>query len=380
MTAEPSSRVEQPVPLVDLSRLDEDILAAAESTFSRLARSGAFTFGEELEAFESEFAGYCGSRDCVGVSDGTNALRIALEALGVGANDEVITVPNTFIATVEAIASTGARPVLVDVDPETRCMDPGRLAEAIGPRTAAVIPVHLYGRPAPMVEILEVCGDIPIVEDAAQAHGARIGESRAGSLGVAGCFSFYPTKNLGAMGDAGAVVCEDAALAAKMRSLRHHGADLGSANRHLRLGSTARLDNVQAAILRLKLGRLDSWNDERRAAAERYRRLLRGLPVILPRPDPQDGRQVFHLFVIEVDERDGVLAELRERGIGTAVHYPTPVHLQPGWRWLGYEPGDFPASEALAHRALSLPIFPGITPEEIERVADVITSAVTVRG
>ncbi len=380
MTALPPSRVEHPVPLVDLSRLDEDILAAAESRFSRLARSGAFTFGEELEAFETEFADYCGSGDCVGVSDGTNALRIALEALGVGANDEVITVPSTFIATVEAIASVGARPVLVDVDPETRCMDPGRLAEAIGPRTAAVVPVHLYGRPAPMDEILEVCGDIPAVEDAAQAHGAAIGESRAGSFGVAGCFSFYPTKNLGAMGDGGAVVCDDPALAATMRSLRHHGADLSAANRHVRPGSTARLDNLQAAILRLKLRRLDSWNDDRRAAAERYRSLLRGLPVVLPRRDPLEGREVFHLFVIEVDERDRVLAELRQRGVGAAVHYPTPVHLQPGWRWLDYHGGDFPAAEALARRTLSLPIFPGITPEETERVADAIASAVTVRG
>ena len=377
MTASPPSRLGRAVPLVDLSRIEQDLLSAAESVFGRLARSGAFTFGEELDAFEEEYAAYCGRHHCVGVSDGTNALRIALEALGVRAGDEVITVPNTFIATVEAIVSAGARPVLVDVDPETRCMDPARLADAVGPMTAAVVPVHLYGRPAPMNEILDACGRIPVVEDAAQAHGAAIGDRRAGSFGIAGCFSFYPTKNLGAMGDAGAVVCDDPALATTMRSLRHHGADLSDANRHLRRGSTARLDNLQAAILRLKLRRLDGWNDERRAAAERYRDLLRDQPVTLPSADPPDGRQVFHLFVIEVEERDRVLAELRARGVGAAVHYPTPVHLQPGWAWLDYKPGDFPVSEALARRGLSLPIFPSIIREEIEQVAEAIAGAVS---
>lgn len=368
MRAPPSGQA-KPVPLVDLSRLDEEVLTAAESVFGRLARSGAFTFGEELEAFEAEFADYCGSRECVGLSDGTNALRIALEALGVGPGDEVITVPHTFIATVEAIASAGASPVLVDVDPETRCMDLGQLAAAIGQQTAAVMPVHLYGRPAPMEEILRICGDVPVVEDAAQAHGAMIGERRAGSFGVAGCFSFYPTKNLGAMGDGGAVVCDDAALAATMRSLRHHGSDHRAANRHLRPGSTARLDNLQAAILRLKLGRLDSWNEERRALAERYREALDGLPLKLPPRDPNGWHQVYHLFVIELDQRDQVLADLRKHGVGAAVHYPTPVHLQPGWRHLGYGAGDFPSAERLADRVVSLPVFPGMRDEEVLHVA-----------
>lgn len=364
------SEVEQGVPLVDLTRVDEDVLSGAEALFGQLARSGAFTFGAELEAFEREFADYCGCRECIGVSDGTNALRIALEALGAGRGKEVITVPHTFIATVEAIAMTGARPVLVDIHPDTRCMDPDRLAEAVGPQTAAVVPVHLYGRPAPMDQILEAAGEVPVLEDAAQAHGATIGNRRSGSFGAAAAFSFYPTKNLGAMGDGGAVVCEDTQLAATIRSLRHHGSDLNDPNHHVRVGSTARLDSLQAAILRLKLRRLDAWNMERRTAANLYREALTGFHIVLPAPDPPSTEQVYHLFVIELDGRDRVLAALRERGIGAAVHYPTPVHLQPGWRHLGYRAGDFPAAEAAARRVLSLPIFPGIEVEEIARVAD----------
>ena len=375
MTASPTRALERRVPLVDLSRVDEEVLSAAEAAFGRLARSGAFTFGEELEAFEDEFSNYCGSRECVGISDGTNALRIALEALGVEPGDDVITVPHTFVGTVEAIAMVGARPVLVDVDAETRCMDTRQLAEALGPRTAAVMPVHLYGRPAPMEEILDICGQVPVVEDAAQAHGARIGDRRVGALGAAGCFSFYPTKNLGAMGDGGAVVCDDAGLAATMRSLRHHGSDSGDANRHLRPGSTGRLDNLQAAILRLKLRRLDGWNEERRRVAERYREALTGLPLVLPATDPPGSSQVYHLFVIELDARDRLMAAMREHGVGGAIHYPTPVHLQPGWRHLGYGPGDFPSAERLAGRILSLPMFPGMTEHEISHVAGVVGRA-----
>ncbi len=375
MTAARPSVAERAVPLVDLSRVDEDLLSAAESLFSRVARSGRFTFGEELEAFETEFAQYCGSRHCVGVSDGTNALRLALEALGVGPGDEVITVPHTFIGTLEAIAMAGARPVLVDVDPETRCMDPEGLTRALGPTTAAVIPVHLYGRPAPMAELLDICGDVPIVEDAAQAHGARIGDERAGAFGAAGCFSFYPTKNLGAMGDGGAVVCDDEALAATLRSLRHHGSDRDDANRHVRLGSTARLDTLQAGILRLKLGRLEGWNAERRELAERYRTALEGLPLTLPAPDSPGSSQVYHLFVIELDRREAVMAALRERGVGAGIHYPVPAHLQPGWQHLGYAHGDFPVAERLSRQILSLPLFPGMTNEEVTYVAGVLGAA-----
>jgi dTDP-4-amino-4,6-dideoxygalactose transaminase len=360
------------LPLVDLTRIEDRLVSGAKEAFDRIVRAGSFTLGSELEAFEQDFAAYCGREHCIGLSNGTDALRLTLLALGAGPGKEIITVPHTFIGTIEAISMTGARPILVDIDPVTRCLAPEELAESVSPHTAAVIPVHLYGRPAPVEEIVSVCGDIPVVEDAAQAHGAVVAHRRAGSLGAAGCFSFYPTKNLGAMGDAGAVICDDPTLALTVRSLRHHGADASDASRHLHLGSTARLDNLQAAILRLKLEYLDGWNEERRGAAARYREALADLPVTLPPPDPPEGRQVFHLFVIELDDRDRVLAALHERGIGAAVHYPTPVHLQPACRHLRYPAGSFPNAEAAADRVLSLPMFPGITEGEIERVADTL--------
>ena len=361
-----------PVPLVDLSRLEEAILAEARAAFERLSRSGAFTFGKDLEAFEVEFAEYCGAAHCVGVGDGTDAIRLALVALGVGPGCEVITVPHTFVATVEAIAATGADPVFIDIDPQTRCMDPACLAAAITPRTAAIVPVHLYGRPAPMGEILAAAGDIPVLEDAAQAHGAELNGRRAGGIGAAAAFSFYPTKNLGAMGDGGAVVTDDPELAAAVRSLRHHGADPEDANLHLRRGSTARLDNLQAALLRLKLPYLDSWNNSRRAAAARYRAALADLPVGLPPGDPEGGRHVYHLFAVEVDDRDEVLAGMRNAGIGAAAHYPTPVHRQPAWRALDYPEGSLPHAEEAASRCLTLPIFPQIADSEVDRVVEVL--------
>jgi dTDP-4-amino-4,6-dideoxygalactose transaminase len=368
-----SLTAENAVPLVDLSRLDASIIEEAQEVFERLLRSGEFTFGEDLEAFESEFAEYCGVTHCVGVSDGTDALRLALSSMGAGPGREVVTVSHTFVATVEAITATGADVVFVDIDPATRCMDPTQLEMAITTRTAVVLPVHFYGRPAPMGDILAAAGEIPVLEDAAQAHGAELDGRRTGGLGTAAGFSFYPTKNLGAMGDGGAVVTEDPELAATVRSLRHHGADATDANRHLRPGSTARLDNLQAALLRLKLPHLDSWNDARRKAAERYRGALADLPVLLPPGDPDGGRHVYHLFVLEIDDRDRVLAELRAAGIVASVHYPTPVHLQPGWRRLGYSEGSLPHTEAAAARCLTLPIFPGIADSEIDRVVEVLT-------
>ncbi len=361
------------VPLFDLgrqwTRLRDDALAA----FERVASTGVFNLGADLEAFEAEWAAFCGTRHAVGVSSGTAAIELALRALGVGPGDEVITVAHTFVATVEAIAATGARPVLVDIDPATRCIDPAAVRMAIGPRTAAVVPVHLYGRLAPMGELLSL--GVPIVEDAAQAHGATVDGRRAGSMGIAGCFSFYPTKNLGAMGDGGAVVSDDEHVAAAVRSLRHHGSAPDDANRHERCGGTERLDNLQAAMLRLKLRRLDSDNDHRRRIAARYRELLFGLPVELPPDDPPSGRGVYHLFVVELDARDNVRAELHAAGVLASVHYPTPVHLQPAWRWLETGPGDLPATERAAARVLSLPVFPGMRDDEVERVAGALQRA-----
>lgn len=367
------------LPLFDLGRQWPRLRDEALETLERLAGSGSFSLGEELRAFESEYAEFCGTTHCVGVANGTAAIELALRALGVGPGTEVITVSHTFVATVEAIAATGARPVLVDVDAATRCMDPSALSSALTPRTAAVIPVHLYGRPAPLEAISAVCrsAQVPIVEDAAQAHGAMLNGSRVGRRGAAGCFSFYPTKNLGAMGDGGAVVTDDDGVAAIVRSLRHHGSSPGDPNRHERVGRTERLDTLQAAILRLKLRLLDADNDHRRWAAEQYRGLLAGLPLELPPEDPPDADPVHHLFVIELDDRDRMRETLLQRGVLTGVHYPTPVHLQPAWRHLGYGAGDLPVTERLAARVLSLPIFPGIAEQEITRVAEAVAHGST---
>jgi dTDP-4-amino-4,6-dideoxygalactose transaminase len=309
------------------------------------------------------------------VSDGTEALRLALVALGAAPGREVVTVPSTFIATVEAIAATGARPVLVDIDPRTRCMDPNRLEAAVGPNTAAVVPVHLYGRPAPMDEIREACGGVPLLEDAAQAHGASLGGRRTGTLGGTAAFSFYPTKNLGALGDAGAVVTDDGELAARVRSMRHHGCAEEDANDHVRAGATSRLDNLQAALLSVKLPHLDRWNAQRRAAAALYREALADTPIELPPEDDDASEQVYHLFAVEMDDRDRVRAELQDAGVGAGIHYPRPAHLNPAWRELA-EPGELPAAERLAERTLSLPMFPGIEEREVDEVATRLRGAV----
>lgn len=373
MTSRPAA-TELRLPLVDLGRAFEPLRSAAVATFDRLSGAGAFVLGEDLDAFEREFADYCRTDHCVGVSDGTEALRLGLLALGVGPGDEVVTVPHTFVGTVEAIAATGASIRFVDVDPRTKCMSLPQVSDAIGRDTAAIVPVHLYGRVADIEGIVGVADltGVQVLEDAAQAHGAMLGGARAGSWGAAGAFSFYPTKNLGALGDGGALVCHDPRTADAVRSLRHHGSAPDSPNRHVRKGATSRLDNLQAAFLRLKLPHLDRWNAERREAARRYRDALAGLAVDLPDTPPSEESHVYHLFVVEVEDRDAVLARLRARGIGAAVHYPTPVHLQPAWRNLGYGPEDFPAAERAAEHTLSLPIFPGITDAEIERVAEAL--------
>jgi dTDP-4-amino-4,6-dideoxygalactose transaminase len=366
-----------PLPLFDLARRWPAERADVLATVERIAAAGAFSLGPDLAAFEAEFAAFCEVAHCVGVANGTVALELALRASGAGPGSEVVTVAHTFVATVEAIAATGATPVLVDIDPVTRTMDPAALASALGPDTAAVVPVHLYGRPADMHAIGAACAQrgVAIVEDAAQAHGALLAGRRTGALGSAGCFSFYPTKNLGAMGDGGAVVTDDADLAALVRSLRHHGSAPGDANVHERAGGTERLDNLQAALLRLRLALLDADNAERRALAARYRERLAGLPLTLPPPDAPGMTSVHHLFVVEVDNRDALLARLREAGVGAGTHYPTPVHLQPAWRHLGYAPGDLPGCERAARRVLSLPLFPGMRIDEVDRACGAVESA-----
>lgn len=375
--AAPLTHAVDEVPLFDIARELEGMRVEAAAIFERIWTSASFTFGAELEEFEERFADFCGAEHCVGVSDGTAALQLGLLALGVEHDARVVTVPNTFVATVEAIAAAGAQPRLVDVDRGHRCMDPVGLGAAIDSDTAAVVPVHLFGRLAPMGEIAKICGrsGVPLLEDAAQAHGATLTGVRAGAWGDAAAFSFYPSKNLGAAGDAGAVVCRDEDTADALRSLRHHGSAPGSANRHVRQGGTHRLDNLQAALLMLRLSRLDEANEQRRRAAALYRELLAELPLTLPMADGEDEEQVYHLFVVEVEDRDEVLASLRDRGIGAAVHYPTPIHLQPAWRHLGYGRGDFPVAEHLADHCLSLPCFAGITEEEQVYVAQELAEA-----
>ena len=365
------------VPLFDVARTLAPVREQAVRVFESLTRSASFTLGDELSRFEARFARFCGVAHCVGVSDGTAALRIGLLALGVSPGAAVVTVPNTFVATAEAIAAAGARPVFVDVDPISRCIDTGLLAGALDADTAAVIPVHLFGAMAPMAAVLDVCrpAGIAVLEDAAQAHGASWRGQRAGAWGDAAAFSFYPTKNLGAWGDGGALVSRSDDVAERAHALRHHGSPPGQPNRHVMRGGTHRLDNLQAALLALRLERLERENEQRRRAAAMYRELLGDLPLRLPGPEPADAVHVYHVFVIEVAERERIAAALRRAGIGTGVHYPTPIHMQPGWRDLGYAQGDFPIAERLSRTCLSLPCFPGITEREIERVADALRKA-----
>jgi dTDP-4-amino-4,6-dideoxygalactose transaminase len=369
-----------PVPFVDLRRAQSRIAGELDAAFQRTASSAMYTLGPDVAEFENEFAAYCGTRHCIGTSDGTEALRIALMALGAGPGREVIAPAMTYFATVEAIVATGAKPVLVDVD-DARTISVEALRPAISADTAAVVPVHLYGRPAAMAEIRPItdAAAVPVLEDACQAHGARSAGRRTGDLGAAAAFSFYPSKNLGALGDAGAVTTSDDEVAEAVRALRMHGTAPGNPNDHrLPGGATGRIDTLQAAFLRAKLPHLDTWNAERRAAADLYRDALAGLPVELPPADPDDGDQVFHLFVVVVDDdRDRVLAELRAAGIGAAVHYPVAPHLQPAARGLGYARGDFPRAERLASGGISLPIFPGIREDEIARVAVALRDALS---
>ncbi|MBN2072874.1 MAG: DegT/DnrJ/EryC1/StrS family aminotransferase, partial [Actinobacteria bacterium] len=333
-----------------------------------------FVLGSDLKEFEKEFAGFCESQYSVGVSSGMDALIIALKALGMGPGDEVITVPNTFIATVEAISHAGAKPVFVDASEEDYNIDPALIENKITGKTRAIIPVHLFGQPADMDKIMDIArkNGLFVIEDACQAHGARYGGRRVGTFGEIGAFSFYPGKNLGAYGDGGAVVTSNKELYEKMRILRSHGES--GKNRHDIIGATNRLDNLQAAVLRVKLKYLDKWNSMRAGNAAIYREYLRSLDVIVPREI--SGRQhVYHLFVIRVKDRGKVTKALSERGVAFGIHYPKPVHLQEAYKFLGHSKGDFPVSEMLADEIISLPMFPELTEKQIKYVCDSIRYA-----
>jgi dTDP-4-amino-4,6-dideoxygalactose transaminase len=364
-------------PTVPFTRLDgadpalmEELMAAVE----RVAANAAFTLGEELEHFERKFAAWCNTEQAIGVSSGTSALELALRGFGIGAGDEVIVPANSFIATAEAVTATGATPVLVDVDEDTALLTAEIVEQAVTPQTRCVIPVHLYGRPVQMEPLLELCRSrgLRLIEDACQAHGARYRGKPVGSLGDAGCFSFYPTKNLGCWGDGGAVVTNDDALAADLRLMRSHGEE--TRHNHRLAAGTHRLHALQAAILSIKLDRLDDWNDRRRAAGAALREALADTDLILPAQPEAEGDHVFHLFVVRSPERDALLEHLKAGGVAAAVHYPTPIHLQPAYATIGPARGELPVCESLAGQSCSLPIFPSITEPEIERTAEVVDS------
>lgn len=357
------------VPFTRLDNADPQLLAELQDVVARVSRDAAFTLGEEVEGFEREFASWCGTAHAVGVSSGTAALELALRGLGIGPGDEVIVPTNSFIATAEAVSAAGATARLVDVDPETALLTAEIVEQALTPQTRCVIPVHLYGRAVEMAPLLSLCRprDVFVVEDACQAHGASYRGRPAGSLGDAGCFSFYPTKNLGAWGDGGALVTHDPALAERVRLLRSHGE--GTRHHHEMPARTDRLDALQAAILRVKLGLLDDANQRRREAGAALREALSGSPVTAPPPPGEDGDHVFHLFVVRSPQRDALRDHLDANGVSSAIHYPTPIHLQPAYADLGLEPGSLPVAERLAVESCSLPIFPTIEPEQIERIA-----------
>jgi dTDP-4-amino-4,6-dideoxygalactose transaminase len=369
---------------LDLRAQHEPLRGALEAAFRRVLDSGAFILGPEVAAFEREAAAALGAAHAVGVSSGTDALLAMLIAAGVGPGDEVVTTPLSFFATAEAIARVGARPVFADVDEATFNLDDGAACARLGPRTRAALVVHLFGRPArvPRLEAACAAGGIALLEDAAQAAGAwgaasdgggaggRAARRPVGTWGRAGALSFFPSKNLGALGDAGLVTTGDAALAERVRRLRAHGAS--ERHRHLEIGGNFRLDELQAALLRVKLPHLPAWNERRRAIAGRYRAALAGLPCL---PPPDDPGCVWNQLVVRVPERrDELAAHLRARGIATAIYYPVPLHLQPAFAHLGHRPGDLPRAERAAREALALPLHPELSDAAVDRVAAAVRS------
>lgn len=362
------------IPLLDLKAQYRVIRDDAIAAFDRIAESCAFAQGPAAKQFEDEFAAWCGAKHGISCNSGTSALHLALHCLDVKPGDEVITVPMTFIATAWAIYYVGAKPVFVDIDPVRRTLDPAKLEAAITPRTRAIIPVHLYGQIADMDPILAIANKhgIPVVEDAAQSHGATYKGKRAGTLGRMAEFSFYPGKNLGAFGEGGALVTDDAAFAKRARQLRNHA----QAERyyHDELGYNYRMDSIQGAMLSLKLKHLDNWNAARDRHAKKYIEQLKDLPITLPTVFA-DSQSVWHCFVLESDRRDAIREKLTAADIECGLHYPVPLHLQKACKDLGHHKGDFPASERLAETCLSLPMFAELTDEQISRVVTAVRSA-----
>jgi dTDP-4-amino-4,6-dideoxygalactose transaminase len=369
------------IALVDLGlqhkKLKKDILRSVEKVIAR----GDFILGEDVKLFEQEFAKFCGSDYCVGVSSGTAALFLALSALGIKDGDEVIVPAFTYIATALAVSYTGARPVFVDVDEKTYNLNPSLLEKAITPKTKAVIPVHLYGQPACMPQIMRIAGkyNLKVIEDTAQAHGANMlmpdGKKHlCGSIGDIGCFSFYPSKNLGALGDGGAITTNSKQIYDKLNMLRDYGR--ASKYEHVMVGYNSRLDTLQAGILRYKLRKLQEWNNWRIKAAGWYNKLLSGIDGITTPFAQENSRHVYHVYAVQSHSRDKLSKYLSEKGIGVIVHYPIPVHLQKAYEGLGYKKGDFPVSEKLSERVLSLPLYPYITQSQVKKVVGTIKEVI----
>lgn len=359
------------IPLVDLKAQFRTIDVEIKEAIARVIENTSFILGREVELFEQEFASYIGARFAVGVGSGTEALHLALRALDISEGDEVITVPNSFIATALAVSYVGAKPVFVEIDPHTYNIDPSKIEEAITSKTRAIIPVHLYGHPADMDRITEIARrhDLRIVEDACQAHGAEYKGRRAGSIGDIGCFSFYPGKNLGAYGDGGAITTNDSRVAERIRMLRNYGES--QKYYHDSKGFNSRLDGIQAAILRVKLNKLDIWNERRRGNAKIYNELLGDLDVMMP-TERDYAKHVYHLYVIHVPKREDLLSYLKSKGIYASIHYPIPIHLQKAYLDLNCSPGAFPMTERYAEEIISLPMFPELTVEQIEYVVSEI--------
>lgn len=365
------------IPLVGLFDQYQTIKSEIDAAIQNVITSSAFVGGDEVRRFETEFAAYCEARACVGVGNGTDALYLTLRALGIGPGDEVITVAHTFIATSEAISMTGAKAVFIDVTEDTMLMDPALIEAAITPRTKAIVPVHLYGQSCDMDAIMEIARnhDLKVVEDAAQAHGGRWRGQRVGSIGDAATFSFYPGKNLGAFGDAGAVVSQDEGLIERIRMLANHGRL--EKYTHKMEGVNSRLDGMQAAILRVKLRHLDEWNAKRRAHADFYLESL-SASEFRPQAVHPNAEPVWHLFVVRLADREALQKKLKDEGIATGIHYPVPLHIQPAYQERQIPLGSLPVTERVASQVVSLPMYPELSQAQLESVVNAISLTATV--
>ena len=373
MTAVESTDVALRVPFADLAMQTAEVRTELDGVWAQVLESHRFIGGDLVETFEREWAAYCGSAFAVSVANGTDSLHLILRALGIGRGDEVVVPANTFVATAEAVVLAGAVPVFVDVLPDTLLIDPAQVEAALTPRTAAIVPVHLFGQVAGMTSLVEIAGraGVALVEDAAQAHGAFHDGRRAGSIGIAGSFSFYPGKNLGAFGDGGAVTTSDAQLAARLRSLRDHGRALSDRYLHDHVGVNSRLDALQAGVLSVKLRHLDDWTGARRAHAAAYREQLPADVVSMVEETPWTP-SVHHLAVVRTDRREQAMDGLAMRGVDTGIHYPVPCHLQEPYA--AYSRGSLPVAEAAAEQILSLPMFPHLTPDQVSHVCESVAA------